>query len=259
MLGLMFLIGSFVALVGAFLLEGGHFAALFVGTAGMIVFGGTIGAVGLSFPKSELKRFPSAIKKAFSEPDDNPARRVFFFMDVASLARREGVLALEGFTKDVEHVEEMARVGLQLVTDAVEKDLIRDILETYIEQTEERHHSMIAMFEAAGGFAPTMGIIGTVMGLVHVLGNLSDPGSLGPAIAVAFIATLYGVASANVFWLPVGAKLKALNKIEAHGMNMILEGVMLVEQGANPKVVEEKLKAFCSPDERYHMESQGKS
>ncbi|MDH4121651.1 MAG: flagellar motor protein [Deltaproteobacteria bacterium] len=255
MIGLGFLIMSFFMLIGAFLLEGGHFGALFVHTAAMIVFGGTLGAVGLAHTMADLKRFPAVLRKVFSEPHHNAASLIFFFIDTSALVRREGVLALERHAREAE--DELTRIGLQLVTDGVQREMIRDIMDTYVEHTNERHKTMAGMFESAGGFAPTMGIIGTVMGLVHVLGNLSDPGSLGPAIAVAFIATLYGVASANVFWLPAGAKLKALDREESMRFSMIIEAVLLIEQGANPRVVEEKLKSFLSPTERMQMASPG--
>ena len=114
------------------------------------------------------------------------------------------------------------------------------------------------MFEAAGGFAPTMGIIGTVMGLVHVLSNLADPAHLGPAIASAFIATLYGISSANLFWLPIGAKLKALNRGELNQKQITIEAILLVEKGVSPKIVEEKLKAFLDAEDRERFEYFGK-
>jgi chemotaxis protein MotA len=246
---ILFLIVGFGSLVVAYALEGGHLGALLVGTAAMIVFGGTMGAVGLSFPLQDVKRFPMVFAKAFSEHRANLTQRIAQFIDVAGIVRREGVLALDNYVRTNEELDPLAKTGLQLVVDGTEPEVVREVLDSYLESTAERHKGGIAMLESAGGFAPTMGIIGTVMGLVHVLGNLSDPGKLGPSIAVAFIATLYGVASANLLWLPIGAKLKALDKIETQEARMIVEGVLLIGHGANPRIVAEKLQAFLEPGE----------
>ncbi|MBI4083017.1 MAG: MotA/TolQ/ExbB proton channel family protein [Candidatus Lambdaproteobacteria bacterium] len=253
-----FLALGLFSLAGAFVIEGGHLGALFVETAAIIVFGGTAGALGLSFPLGDIKRLAAVFKIALSEGRHDLVADISYFIDVAGVVRREGVLALEGMLDKAAEISHMARTGLQLVADGIEEHFIRETLELYAEQASERHHGGLAMFEQAGGFAPTMGIIGTVMGLVHVLGNLSDPGSLGPAIAVAFIATLYGVASANVFWLPIAAKLKALDKLELHHSRVIIEGVMLIQQGANPKMVEERLKAYLAPTHLAAFDSYGR-
>ena len=131
----------------------------------------------------------------------------------------------------------------------MEPDVIRGTMETNIEATDERHRKTASIFEAAGGYAPTMGIIGTVTGLVHVLGNLDDPTSLGPKIALAFIATLYGIASANLIWLPIANKLKVLNDVEIGEKTMILEGILLIQEGANPNALIKRLEGFMTSDE----------
>ena len=244
---ILFLVIGFGSMVLAYVLEGGHLGGLLVMTAGMIVFGGTIGAVGVSFPLQDVRRFPAVLMKAFSEHRANLTQRIAQFIDVAGIVRREGVLALDNYVRTNEEMDRLAKTGLQLVVDGTEPEVVREVLEAYLDSTSERHKSGMAMLESAGGFAPTMGIIGTVMGLVHVLGNLSDPGKLGPSIAVAFIATLYGVASANLLWLPLGAKLKALDKIEMQESRMLVEGVLLIGHGANPRIVAEKLQAFLEP------------
>ncbi|HKI99355.1 MAG TPA: flagellar motor protein [bacterium] len=246
---ILFLVIGVFSLIIAFVLEGGELGGLLVGTAAMIVFGGTLGAVGVAFPWRDVKRFPSILRKAFTEPPGRATDVILYFVDVANIARKQGILALEGLTKSKEDLNPLTRVGLQLVADGTEPQLIKEILELYVDNRQERHHDGFAMLEAAGGFAPTMGIIGTVMGLVHVLGNLSDPGKLGPSIAVAFIATLYGVSSANLIWLPLGARLKAQAKFEAMQGQMIVEGVMLISQGVSPRIVEEKLQAYLDPEE----------
>jgi chemotaxis protein MotA len=244
----LFLMFGLASLVVAFVIEGGHLTGLLVLTAAMIVFGGTIGAVGVSFPLQDMKRFPAIFAMAFTEYRVNLTQRIAQFIDVAGIARREGVLALENLIRSNQDLDRLTRTGLQLVVDGTEPEVVRDVLDAYVDSMSERHKGGAAMLEAAGGFAPTMGILGTVMGLVHVLGNLSDPGRLGPAIAVAFIATLYGVASANLLWLPLCSKLKALDKLEIQEARMTVEGVLLICHGANPRIVSEKLQAFLDPD-----------
>jgi chemotaxis protein MotA len=186
--------------------EGGQFKALLSPTAAMIVFGGTIGAVMLSFAMADVKQIGTLFKITFTEKKYVVNELITILCGFAEKARREGLLSLERETQAID--DEFVRQGIQLVVDGTDPGLVRDILETQIDFTDQRHKIGAEIFEAAGGYSPTMGIIGTVMGLVQVLGNLSDPDSLGPAIAVAFVATLYGVAFANVMWLPIGHKLK---------------------------------------------------
>lgn len=139
--------------------------------------------------------------------------------------------------------------GFQLVVDGVEGTIVKSILETRLEQIIKRHEDGISMLQSAGGYAPTMGIIGTVMGLVQVVGNLSDPTSLGPKIASAFMATLYGIASANILWLPIANKLRVLNEKEINEKEMIIEAILLIQEGINPNTLETKLEGFL--DKKY--------
>ncbi|GAB4264542.1 flagellar motor protein [Thermincola ferriacetica] len=231
-------------LVGGFVLEGGHIGSLLVGTAAMIVFGGTIGATMLSFRMEDIKSIPTLFKIVFKEHKYEVNELIVTLVGFAEKARREGLLSLERETASIE--DDFLRQGIQLVVDGTDPALVRDILETQIEFMDQRHKIGADIFEAAGGYAPTMGIIGTVMGLVHVLGNLSDPDSLGPAIAAAFIATLYGVSSANVLWLPIGHKLKLKSKQERFIKEVALEGILSIQAGDNPSIVGEKLRAFLS-------------
>ena len=256
MITLGFLALGFISLIGAFLIEGGHAGSLVVDTAAMIVYGGTLAAVGTSFPFDLVKKIPTLFKKAMADGNESHLKLVFYFVDTASLVRREGILALEkNITQSAEEIDRLTKTGLQLVADGVEEHLLRDVLETYVENISERHKEGIAVMEAAGGFSPTMGIIGTVMGLVHVLSNLSEPEKLGPAISVAFIATLYGVATANLVWLPLATKLKALNMREVHHRTMVVEAIIMISQGLSHKIVEERLKAFLEPEELEKLES----
>lgn len=236
---------SFASLVVAFILEGGHLGSLLQPTAALIVFGGTIGAVGVSFPTNQLKNIPGIFKVAFTKRKSNAEDYIEFFKNISGQTRKNGLLSLEAILEK-EDITPFIKKGLQMVVDGVDPSNIRIALETRLENSMERHESGIAIFESAGGFGPTMGIIGTVMGLVHVLGNLSDPNSLGPKIAVAFIATLYGVASANLLWLPIASKLKALNKEEALDQELAIEAILLVQEGANPSLLVSRLEGFLS-------------
>ncbi|MBU7006368.1 flagellar motor protein [Phosphitispora fastidiosa] len=238
------LVLGFAMLVGGFLLEGGHFTSLLEPTAALIVFGGTAGATIASFSMEDIKQVPQLIKITFTEKRYEVQELIAILSSFAEKARREGLLSLERETATID--DDFLKQGIQLVVDGTDPALVRDILETQIEFTDQRHKIGAEIFEAAGGYSPTMGIIGTVMGLVHVLSNLADPDSLGPSIAVAFIATLYGVAFANVAWLPIGHKLKLKSKQERFVMEIALEGILSIQAGDNPSIVKEKLKAFLA-------------
>lgn len=235
-----------VALIGGFLLDDGHISGLLVYTAAIIVFGGTIGAVVVSFPKSQLKQVPKALRMAFREPKTDPESFITELVDMAFVARREGVLALEDRAQ--QHENRFLREGLQMVVDGTDPDEIRNILEVEIESKEKLYAGYAKIFEAAGGYAPTMGIIGTVMGLIHVLSNISDPESLAGSIAVAFTATLYGVASANILYLPIATKIKTRGEEQVAEMEMMLEGILSLQAGENPQLIRKKLSSFLQLD-----------
>jgi chemotaxis protein MotA len=235
---------GFGALILSFILEGGHIGALLAPTAAIIVFGGTIGAVVISTPPEDLKRVGGIFRVVFKKNEKDLAKLIEYFKGLTIISRKEGLLALEKEVENAETIDSFIAKGLAMAVDGTEPQRVREIMENQIYLTFERHKSGIAMFDAAGGFAPTMGIIGTVMGLVHVLGNLEDPKSLGPKIAVAFIATLYGVGTANLLWLPIANKLKALNKMENFEKEMIMEAVLSIQEGTSPNILEEKLISF---------------
>lgn len=238
------LILGFGMLIGGFMLEGGHFTSLLEPTAAMIVFGGTAGATMVSFSMDDIKQVGALFKITFREKKFAVDELITALCGFAEKARREGLLSLERETANID--DDFLRQGIQLVVDGTDPALVRDILETQIDFTDQRHRIGADIFEAAGGYSPTMGIIGTVMGLVHVLSNLADPEKLGPSIAVAFIATLYGVAFANVAWLPIGHKLKLKSKQERFMREIALEGILSIQAGDNPSIVREKLRAFLS-------------
>jgi len=239
---------SIVSLLGGFLWDGGNAGSLLNAAAALIVFGGTFGATVVSFSISELKNVPNLFKIALFPKEQEPALIIDLIVSLADEARREGLLYLENRLDDIN--DKFLRKGVQLVVDGTDPELVRSIMEVELYAIEERHHIGSSIFEAAGGYAPTMGIIGTVMGLVHVLGNMSDPDSLGPAIAVAFLATLYGVGSANVLWLPVAAKLSNLSKKETNLRMLMIEGIVSLQAGYNPILIRERLSAFLNPSTR---------
>jgi chemotaxis protein MotA len=229
-------------------LEGGHLSSLVSLPAAIIVFGGTAGATAIGFTVAELKASPVLLRIAFKEEKYDTTNLIVTLVGFAEKARREGLLALEEDLSTIQ--DDFLQKGMQLVIDGTDAELVRGIMETELTFVQDRHQKGAAVFEAAGGFAPTLGIIGTVMGLVHVLGNLSDTETLGPAIATAFIATLYGVASANIFFLPIAAKLRNRSAQQILLHEVTLEGILSVQAGDNPRIVEEKLLAFLAPKER---------
>lgn len=248
------LVVGLLSLVFGFLLEGGSLSALFKVTAALIVFGGTIGAVIISFPGSTLKKIPFILKYAFVNKKSHPEDVIDQLVNLANISRREGLLALEGAKEEFED-DEFLSTGVQLIVDGVDSEMIEDILNRDIELYEQHILSIAKVFEAAGGFAPTMGIIGTVMGLVHVLGNIDKPGNLGPAIAVAFIATLYGVASANVIYLPLYNKIKARLAQDILIREIQAEGLISIQYGENTMLLRKKLLAFLDSDGKERVEN----
>jgi len=234
---------GFGGLIAGYMLEGGSVGSLGGKSAFIIVFGGTAGAVLTSFPLSDLKNFPKWLKIAFTSQSFGTLEAYETLVRFAEKARREGLLSLEQELESV--TDRFTRQGMQLVIDGTDPEITREILESNISVLEKRHKVGVAVFEAAGGFAPTMGIIGTVMGLVMVLGNLSNPEELSKSIAAAFIATLYGVSSANLLWLPFASKLKMKDKAEVSAMEMILDGILSIQAGENPSILKEKLKTHA--------------
>lgn len=237
--GVMFLANS---------LEGGHLSSLWQYTAFLIVVGGTLGAAFISFPLKDMLALPQVIALTFQRNPFDPAALIPQMANYADKARREGLLALEAELAGAD--DPFLRKGLQMVADGVDPQTVRDLLETELNFIASRHAGSFGILEAMGGYAPTMGIIGTVMGLIHVLGNLSEPSKLGSAIAVAFVATLYGVWTANLLWLPLATKLKRRSEEEILAREMMVAGILAIQAGENPQIVEDKLKGYVSPRER---------
>ncbi|TDV67961.1 flagellar motor protein [Pseudomonas sp. LP_7_YM] len=233
---------AFVAIIGGNFLEGGHLGALLNGPAALIVLGGTLAASLLQTPMSAFKRAIQIFIWILFPPRIDLAGGIDRVVSWSLTARKEGLLGLESIA-DAEP-DDYSRKGLQLLVDGVEPEAIRGILEVDFLTQEGRDIQAAKVFESMGGYAPTVGIIGAVMGLIHVMGNLADPNQLGSGIAVAFVATIYGVASANLILLPVANKLKAVAIRQSRYREMLLEGLLSIAEGENPRSIELKLQGF---------------
>lgn len=230
------------------MMEGGNPMSLIGIPAFVIVVGGTGCATFASTTLAQMKLIPTLYKKAFHGNDIDAHAAIRQMVKLAEKARRDGLLALED---DLEGLDDaFTRKGIQLVIDGTDSDLLHTILESELDGMAERHAANTHIFATAGGFAPTLGIIGTVLSLVHVLSNLSNPSGLGHSIAGAFIATLYGVGSANVIYLPVSNKLKELAAEELSFRYMQLQAILSIQAGDNPRMLSEKLEAFLPPSAR---------
>lgn len=235
---------AFAAIVGGNLLEGGHVSALMNAPAAVIVVGGTIGAILLQTPFNVFQRGVYMTHWIFFPPRTDFHETIEDIIKWCQIARKEGLLGLEAMV-DIES-DPFARKGLQLLVDGADPEVIRSILEVDLDTQEHRDLRAARMFESIGGYAPTIGIIGAVMGLIHVMENLADPTQLGRGIAVAFVATIYGVSFANLVALPIGNKLKTIVQRQSRYREMILEGLLSVAEGENPRAVELKLQGFVS-------------
>jgi chemotaxis protein MotA len=245
----------FAGFLGGFMMEGGNITSLIQLSAAAIVFGGTFGAGIVSAPLSDTINLWKIVLKAFVRPSYDSGPTINKFVGFAEKVRREGLLVLE---EDANQEEDaFLKSGLQLVIDGNDTELVKDILATELRYLEERHERGARYFETLGGFAPTFGIIGTVMGLVMVLKNLADPGALGGAVSAAFIATLYGVVSANAIFLPLGNKLHQASREEALMREIMIEGILSIQAGDNPRIVKEKLSAFLAPSMRGALAVEG--
>jgi len=223
-------------------LEGGHIGNLFNFPAAFIVLGGTSGAVMLQSPMHVFLRAWHLLPQVFKRPVDHQKSMIETLVKWSAIARKEGLLKLEVASESEKDI--FIRKGLQLLVDGVEPAVIRSVLELEIETREDRDLRASKVFESMGGYSPTIGIIGAVMGLIHVMSNLSDPSSLGPGIATAFVATIYGVGCANLLFLPIANKLKAIVHAQSEVRQMIVEGLIGIAEGQNPRIIEVKLTGY---------------
>jgi chemotaxis protein MotA len=214
----------------------------------LIVMGGTLGATMVNYPLANVLGVMGIIKKTFFSSLESPAEIIEKFMDYANRARREGILSLEPLIKEID--DEFLKKGLQLTVDGLEPQTIQEILETEISYIEERHSKGADICSTLGAFAPAMGMIGTVIGLVQMLQTMSDPSTIGPAMAVALLTTFYGAVLANLVFNPMAGKLKTRSKEEVLLKEMVMNGILSISKGENPRIIEEKLNSFLPPKDR---------
>src|SRR5437763_6216474 len=225
---------SLGAILGGQVLEGGHLGSIMQLTAFIIVMGGTFGAVMVNYPMPIFLKALANAKLIFFNVHVDSKAMIAQIVELATLSRKQGLLALEGKLKTL--TDPFLQKGLQLVIDGTEAKGIREILEIEVEQFEEENTVSGKVYESLGGYAPTIGILGAVLGLIHVMENLADPSKLGSGIAVAFVATVYGVGTANLFFLPMAGKLKARHRQHIVKMELVIEGVCAVAEGENPRL-----------------------
>jgi chemotaxis protein MotA len=241
------LIGIAVALagiIGGQLLEGGYLGSLVQGAAFVIVLGGTVGAVMVQTPARVFARGVRMAKWIVLPPEISPQRTIAEVLRWSHAARREGLLALEQQADMA--LGRLERKGLLLLADGAEPEKLREALEVEIATFEEFHRQAARIWEAAGGYAPTIGILGAVLGLIHVMENLSEPARLGSGIAVAFVATIYGVGLANLVFLPVANKLKVLIARQVLAREMLVDGLVSIANGENPRMIENRLLGYIA-------------
>ena len=230
------------------MMEGTPIGSLLNIPAILIIFGGLLGVSLASNGMEGMKQWVPLYKKAFASDRPDLAQHVRLLVGHAERARKDGLLALE---EEVEKLDdEFTRKGLQLVVDGTDPKVVQEVLEAEIDGMVSRHAANSKIFENAAGFAPTLGVVGTVMGLISVLQKLDQPSTLGHAISGAFVATFFGVASANIVFLPVALRLKELSTLEVEARSLIMEGVLAIQAGDNPRVVAEKLQSFVPPAQR---------
>ncbi len=238
-LGVVVAIGS---ILGGQALEGGHASSIMQATAFIIVMGGTIGACLVQNPMHVVLKSIALISLALFNSKLDPKAQLKQIIDLAQVARKQGLLALEGKVKEIQ--DPFFKKGVQLIVDGTEGKMVREILEVEMEHHEEEGVTAAKVWEAAGGYAPTVGILGAVLGLIHVMENLADPSKLGGGIATAFVATVYGVGAANLFFLPLANKIKLKIKADSHCRTMLITGLVGIAAGENPRQLEEKLAGY---------------
>jgi chemotaxis protein MotA len=239
---------GFVVIIVANIMEGGHPTSLLLLPPIMLVLLTTILVTIAGGTMADAKKAVGSLRRAFSGKVQPAGDLVPAVITLAEKARREGLLALEDSLRDID--DPFLVKGVTMAIDGTDPEELRDILEAELMAKKAEHKHAAKFFIDAGGYSPTIGIIGTVMGLVHVLENLSTPEKLGPLIAGAFVATLWGVMSANVLWLPLGNRLRRLGELDTARMELAIEGVAAIQSGANPRLVAEKLRSLLPSDQQ---------
>ena len=242
------LVASVLAIVGSTLIDGNSLGVLVGPSSFVLVFFGSFGATMMAHDLKDLKRLPATLTRAFKGVPRDEDDTITVLVDMADVARRDGLLALE---KRLEEIDDpFLRSGLQLIADGIESDTVREMLEIDIAALDERHRSMFGLFESLGGYAPTFGMMGTVIGLINMLGNLSDPSQLGLGMSLALLTTLYGVLFANLLYLPIAGRLKRLNSMELASRDLAMDAMLSIQDGVSPRVLVDRLEAYLPPERR---------
>ncbi len=240
---------GFLAVGVGMLMKGAGLSSLYNPAAFLIIIVGTVAAIFIGFPMSDIKNVPALFKKVFKSQQLIAKKEVIsMFMNWASITRREGLLALESNVDEIQ--DPFLKNGMRMIIDGNDHEFVRDVLMEEISATEERHKVGASIFSQAGTYAPTLGVLGAVVGLIAALANLNDIDKLGPSIAAAFIATLLGIFTGYVLWHPIANKLKRLSKQEVEIKLMMVEGLLSIQSGVSTIAIEQKLAVFLTPQER---------
>jgi len=242
-----------MAVFGGALIEGLHLSDILQPTAAIIVFGGTFGAMLVSFPPQDIRKAVSLIPLIYQKVDLDVRPVIEEIVRIATVARKEGVLAIEGQREAI--LNPLFRKTIKYVIDGFEPNTVREIIDTEIALSLEEEETAGKVFEGAGGYSPTIGIIGAVLGLIHVMKSLDDPSKIGGGIAVAFVATVYGVGAANLILIPWGTKLKRKAAQRAIQKEVVKIGVIGIQEGLNPHFLQEKLEVFVEEHLRSDAEA----
>lgn len=235
------------------ILTGGTLSAFIHIPSAMIVFGGVVAATLINYPLSKLTSLMKIIKIVFTEKPIEAGDVIHAIIGLAETARREGLLALEDAAYQLK--DDFMKKGILLIVDGTDPELVKNIMETELAFLEERHREGQGILETMGTLAPAFGLIGTIIGLINMLKNLDKPELIGPGMAVALITTFYGALIANMFFIPMAGKLKVRSREEILVKEVVIEGILSIQAGENPRIIEEKLKAFLAPDNRKRMGS----
>lgn len=242
-----------VTLIVISIMLGGSLGGFLDAPSAMIVFGGTLAATLVAFPIARVKEILVLTKMTFTQRESNPDTIINDIIALANKARKEGLLSLEEAAESIQ--DDFLKKGLMLVVDGTDPDLVRNLLETELDFIEQRHKSGQSMFESMSSLAPGFGMIGTLIGLVNMLANMEDASTIGPSMAVALITTLYGAFLANLIFTPLANKLKIRSAGEILEREIMVEGLLSIQAGENPRIIEEKLKAFLPPSMRGNIGS----
>jgi chemotaxis protein MotA len=244
---------ALIAIGVGMVLKGASISALYNPAAYLIIFGGTAAAVLIAFPFSEIKKFPILLKIAFIEPKlSSKSDQISSLVECSEIAKREGILALEEFSTSTN--DSFFKKGLEMIIDGYDLEFIEEVLLDEVAAIDKRHKTGALIFSQAGTYAPTLGVLGAVIGLIASLGNLNDVDKLGHSISAAFIATLLGIFSGYVLWHPLANKLKRLSKKEQELKLLTIEGLLAIYRGVSPSALEKKLVVYIDPKERKKFE-----